>query len=53
MLLGYYKLPEDAQGSVEAVVCPPAEERSAKKVWNYGDRRLKFIVLENSGRPRS
>ena len=48
LLLGYYKLPLDAQGSIEAVICPPGEGRFTKKIWNGGDMGLKFIVLDGN-----
>lgn len=53
VLLGYYLLPVAAQDPIEAVICPPGDTRSEQKVWNTGDNRLKFIVLQNAASARS
>jgi hypothetical protein len=46
VLLGYYVLPAAAADPIEAVLCPPGAMRHERRVWNKGDNRLKFIVLQ-------
>jgi hypothetical protein len=46
VLLGYYVLPAAAADPIEAVLCPLGEMRAERRVWNKGDNRLKFIVLQ-------
>jgi hypothetical protein len=46
VLLGYYLLPAAAADPIEAVLCPPGAMRHERRVWNKGDNRLKFIVLQ-------
>eukprot|EP00878_Enallax_costatus_P030293 GHUV01032968.1.p1 GENE.GHUV01032968.1~~GHUV01032968.1.p1 ORF type:complete len:433 (+),score=120.36 GHUV01032968.1:261-1559(+) len=53
VLLGYYLLPVAAQDPIEAVICPPGDTRYEQKVWNTGDNRLKFIVLQDAASARA
>eukprot|EP00879_Flechtneria_rotunda_P008001 GHRR01008382.1.p1 GENE.GHRR01008382.1~~GHRR01008382.1.p1 ORF type:complete len:547 (+),score=202.87 GHRR01008382.1:457-2097(+) len=48
VLLGYYVLPVSASDPIEAVVCPPKHMRYERRVWNEGDNRLKFVVLQDA-----
>ncbi|WIA14491.1 hypothetical protein OEZ85_003013 [Tetradesmus obliquus] len=48
VLLGYYLLPAAAADPIEAVLCPPGAMRGEARVWNRGDNRLKFIVLQDA-----
>ncbi len=45
VLLGYYRIPESAQG-IELVLNPQgADTRSRARVWNSGDGRVKLLLL--------
>eukprot|EP00775_Hariotina_reticulata_P013650 gene13650-13773_t len=48
VLLGYYHIPDRLDQPLSTVVNPLGfEERSQARVWNTGDGRLKFIVLQH------
>lgn len=53
VLLGYYLLPVTASDPIEAVICPPGDGRHERRVWNTGDNRLKFIVLQDAADARA
>eukprot|EP00775_Hariotina_reticulata_P002624 gene2624-2925_t len=47
VLLGYYLLPVAVSDPIQAVLCPPGQLRYEKQVWNTGDNRCKFIILQD------
>lgn len=48
VLLGYQILPRTVDEPIQAVICPIGlEERSTRRVWNTGDGRVKFIILQD------
>jgi hypothetical protein len=47
VLLGYYLLPVAVTDPIQAVLCPPGGSRYEKRVWNTGDNRCKFIILQD------
>lgn len=53
VLLGYYLLPVSASDPIEAVICPPGDSRYEQRVWNTGDNRLKFVVLQDAAEARA